>query len=82
MGGGKRHPILGFFSGLLAGLGVALLGIVTSQFALGTIPPYICIVAGAVVGVLWAMFGPTRSRGGSAAPAMAGAPSTGTSTED
>ena len=80
MSGVKRHPIRGFFAGLLLGLGVALLGVVTATIALGTIPPYICIVVGIVVGVAWAMFGPTRSRGGGGAPAMADA-STSTSTE-
>ena len=58
----KRHPVRGFFAGLLVGLGVALLGIVTSQIALGTIPPYLCIVVGIVLGVLWAMFGPARTQ--------------------
>ena len=71
----KRHPVRGFFAGLLVGLGVALLGIVTSQIALGTIPPYLCIVVGIVLGVLWAMFGPTRRRG-SKEPATVGAPAT------
>jgi uncharacterized protein YacL len=72
----KRHPVRGFFAGLLVGLGVALLGIVTSQIALGTIPPYICIVVGIVLGVLWAMFGPTRGRRGSKELATVGAPAT------
>jgi len=77
MNGTKRHPIRGFFAGLLVGLGVALLGIVTSQMALGTLPPYICIVAGIVLGVLWAMFGPTRGRGGAKEPATVGATAAG-----
>ena len=77
MNGVKRYPIRGFFAGLCAGLGAALALIVTSTIALGTLTPLICIVVGAVAGVLWAMFGPTRGRKGSPEPAMAGAPASG-----
>lgn len=58
----KRHPIRGFFGGLFLGLGVALLLVVTSQIALGTLTPLVIVVAGVVAGVLWAMFGPARPR--------------------
>jgi hypothetical protein len=56
----KRHPIKGFFGGLFLGLGVALLLIVTSQIALGTLTPLVVVAVGVVAGVLWAMFGPAR----------------------
>ena len=77
MNGVKRYPIRGFFAGLLGGLGAGLALIVTSQIALGTITPLICIVVGAIAGVVWAMFGPTRRRKGSPEPVMAGAPASG-----
>lgn len=76
MNGVKRYPIRGFFAGLCAGLGAAFALIVTSTIALGTLTPLICIVLGIVAGVLWAMFGPVRGRRGDA-PAMAGAPASG-----
>ena len=77
MNGVKRYPIRGFFAGLLLGLGVSFMLIVTSQIALGTLPPFIIVVVGIVLGVVWAMFGPTRGRRGSPEPAMAGAPASG-----
>ncbi|HEU5300902.1 MAG TPA: SH3 domain-containing protein [Acidimicrobiia bacterium] len=58
----KRHPIRGFFGGLFLGLGIALLLVVTSQIALGTLTPLVIVVVGVVAGVLWAMFGPARPR--------------------
>ena len=44
-----RHPILGFFSGLLLGLGIALLLISFAVIALGTLTPVVVTVAGAVL---------------------------------
>ena len=77
MNGVKRYPIRGFFGGLLAGLAVAILLVLSSVIALGTLPPLICIVVGMVLGVLWAMFGPTRRRKGAKEPATVGAPASG-----
>lgn len=56
----KRHPIRGFFGGLFLGLGVALLLVVSSQIALGTLTPLVVVAVGIVVGVLWAVVGPAR----------------------
>ena len=58
----KRHPVRGVLAGLLTGIGAALLLVVFSVIALGTLTPYLCIVAGALAGVVWSVFGPTRRR--------------------
>jgi len=58
----KRHPVRGILAGLLTGIGAALLLVVFSVIALGTLTPYLCMVAGAVAGLLWALVGPTRRR--------------------
>jgi hypothetical protein len=60
---GKKHPIRGFFAGLLLGLAVAQLLIVFSVIALGTSTPWIVVLACIVFGVLWSLFGPARLRG-------------------
>ena len=58
----KRHPVLGFFSGLLFGLGLAFVLI-----ALGVVPLTLTwlagiTVAGVVLGVAWAYAAPARGR--------------------
>jgi hypothetical protein len=58
----KRHPILGFFSGLVLGLGVALI-----LFTLGVVPLTVAwlaglTIAGVVLGVAWAYAAPARGR--------------------
>jgi len=78
MNGVKRYPIRGLFAGLLGGLGVAVLLVLNSVVTMGTNTPYIIIVVFVILGVLWAMFGPVRQRKGGPAPAMAGAPASGT----
>ena len=50
------RPVRGFFAGLMLGLGVAILLIVFAVIALGTLTPYIIIVAGVVLGVLLGVF--------------------------
>ena len=70
----KRYPIRGALWGLLLGLGLALVGIGQSIFALGTLPPVLVTVGGVVVGVLWSMFAPPKRPkgappGGSPSPA-------------
>lgn len=56
----RRHPIMGFFAGLLFGLGVALM-----LFMLGVVPMTvmwlaICTVGGIVLGVALAYAVPAR----------------------
>lgn len=58
----QRRPILGFFSGLLLGLAVAVLLFSYAKIALGTLTPYVIIGVGALLGLLWSIFGPARGR--------------------
>ena len=57
-----RHPFRGGFAGLLLGVGVALLGVSFSLFALGTLVPILVIVAMVVIGVLVGTLVPARGR--------------------
>ncbi len=58
----QRRPILGFFSGLLLGLAVAVLLFSYAKIALGTLTPYVIIGVGALLGLLWSIVGPARGR--------------------
>jgi len=64
MNGGKRHPVRGFFAGLFLGISIALFLIMAAVVALGDIVPIIVVVVFAVLGVVWALYGPSRGRGG------------------
>lgn len=59
----KRHPIRGFFWGLLAGIGVAFILINFAVVALGTLTPWVIALGVAVLGVIWGLVGPARSIG-------------------
>jgi hypothetical protein len=57
----KRHPIRGFFWGLLMGVGVYLLLGGMKVIAFGELNMLLIILGAAVVlNVLWAMFGPAK----------------------
>ena len=56
----KRHPIRGFFWGIPFGLGLALIAVGQKWVALGTWPPFIILIVGIVISVLWGMFGPAK----------------------
>ena len=56
----KRHPIRGFFYGIFFGLGLALIVVGQGIAALGTWPPFLILIAGIVIGTLWATFGPAK----------------------
>ena len=56
----RRHPIRGAVSGLLLGLGAALLSIIYGINVLGGLTPWAAVVAGVVVGLLVALFVPSR----------------------
>lgn len=58
------HPLRGFFGGLFLGLGIALLLVLYGKIAFGTLTPYVIILAGVVLGVVWAYIAPVRGRGG------------------
>jgi uncharacterized membrane protein YedE/YeeE len=56
----KRRPIRGFIWGLAFGLGLALLLIGRAVIALGTNAPYVVIVIGAILGIVWAYVAPAK----------------------
>ena len=58
----KRHPIRGFVGGLFVGLGIALLLVLYGKIAFGTLTPYVIILAGVALGVVWAFVAPVRRR--------------------
>jgi hypothetical protein len=57
----KKHPIRGLLWGLMFGLGLTLLLVVTKVINLDLITMIIVLAAGTLVGVLWGMFGPAKS---------------------
>ena len=56
----KKRPVRGGVWGLFLGLGLALLLIAYNVIALGTLTPYVVLVLGIVVGVLWGVYGPAK----------------------
>lgn len=57
----KRRPIRGLLYGLLLGLGATLFVVGQGIAALGTWPPFLVLVGGVVVGVLWSTMGPAKA---------------------
>jgi membrane associated rhomboid family serine protease len=60
----ERKPIAGALSGLALGLGLALLLVGREMIAFGTLPVIILPVVFLLLGILWGLFGPARSRRG------------------
>jgi hypothetical protein len=58
----RRHPILGFFAGLLLGLGVTLMLFMMGVIVLNLPMLGIITFAGALLGVLLAYIAPVRGR--------------------
>jgi uncharacterized membrane protein SpoIIM required for sporulation len=58
----KRHPIRGFFGGLIFGLGVSILLITTAVLLFGKLTPLIVLVAGIALGLVVGIVGPTRRK--------------------
>jgi hypothetical protein len=56
----RRHPFRGLFFGLLLGLGAGALTIVYGINVLGGLTPWAAVVAGVVIGLLVALFVPSR----------------------
>ena len=56
----ERHPIRGFFWGILFGLGLALIAIGQGYAALGTLPPFILVIVGIVLGTVWGLVAPAK----------------------
>ena len=59
----KRHPIRGFFAGLLLGLGVSIMLLIYGKVTTEQGWPVLAVIgAFCVLGVLVGLFGPTRGR--------------------
>ena len=58
IGGAKRYPVRGFFSGVFLGLGLSVVLISYRVIALGTLTPWIVVLLCAAAGVAFAMFFP------------------------
>jgi hypothetical protein len=66
----KTHPIRGFLWGILFGLGLAIVLVVTGVIPLDLSQMAIVLVLGVALGVLWSLFGPAKPpRGPAPAPA-------------
>ena len=70
----KRHPIRGFFYGIVFGLGLALVAIGQKWAALGTWPPFILLIVGIIIGTVWSTYGPAKAPKGPDPTAPAPAP--------
>jgi len=57
----KTHPIRGLLWGLMSGIGLALLLVITKVIYLDLTNMIIITVAVMVIGVLWGIFGPAKS---------------------
>ena len=60
----KRHPIRGFFWGLLTGLGLALVLVVTKVITLAIAPIVVVIVVVALLCTIWGLVGPAKKAKG------------------
>jgi hypothetical protein len=73
----QRHPVRGAIWGVILGLGLALIAIGQSWAALGTWPPFVILLAGTVIGIVWSTFGPAKpvkSEASGGEPKTAGEP--------
>jgi hypothetical protein len=56
----QRHPFRGLLSGVLLGIGLALLVLVYGKAPFSTATPYVCLVAGVIAGLAFGLAGPPR----------------------
>ncbi|GEM_PF-1602775 len=56
----KRHSVRGALYGVLLGLGLMLTAVGQGMAALGTWPPFILLLAGPIIGILWARYAPAK----------------------
>lgn len=64
----KRHPFRGLLYGIVFGIGLVLLAVGQGWAALGTLPPFILLVVGLVVGTLWGLYAPAKAPKGDPPP--------------
>ncbi|MEE9182856.1 MAG: hypothetical protein V3U39_00080 [Acidimicrobiia bacterium] len=68
----KGHPIRGILWGVMFGLGLTVVLVVTKVISLELSQMIIVLVVGIAAGVLWSLFGPARTPKGPAPVAAAG----------
>ena len=56
----KTHPIRGILWGLMMGLGLSIVLVLTKVIPLDPVPMLIVLVLGTVAGTLWSIFGPAK----------------------
>ena len=56
----KTHPIRGILWGLMMGLGLSIVLVLTKVIPLDPVPMLIVLVLGTIVGTLWSIFGPAK----------------------
>ena len=57
----SRKPIRGFLYGIVLGLGLTLIVVGQGVAALGTWPPFLVLIGGIVLGVVWSTYGPAKA---------------------
>lgn len=62
----EKHPIRGFFWGLLMGIGLALVAIITKVVSLSLTTSIVLVAVCIVFGVLWGVYAPPRAPQGPA----------------
>jgi hypothetical protein len=56
----KTHPVRGILWGLMMGLGLSIVLVLTKVIPLALGPMLIVLVLGTIVGTLWSIFGPAK----------------------
>jgi hypothetical protein len=56
----KTHPVRGVLWGLLMGLGLSIVLVLTKVIPLALVPMLIVLVLGTAVGAIWSIFGPAK----------------------
>jgi predicted lipid-binding transport protein (Tim44 family) len=56
----KTHPIRGILWGLMMGLGLSIVLVLTKVIPLELVPMLIVLLVGTVLGTLWSVFGPAK----------------------
>ncbi|MBT8216150.1 MAG: hypothetical protein HKN74_08405 [Acidimicrobiia bacterium] len=64
----QTHPIRGALWGLMLGLGLAIVLVVTTVIELNLAQIILAVIVGMAIGVGWSLFGPARRPRGGAAP--------------
>jgi len=56
----QTHPVRGVLWGIMFGLGLVIVSIVTKVIALSLLPAIVVLIIGIAVGTLWSLFGPAK----------------------